>query len=55
MTHFSSPSICSEVSYKHLSTCVMTDINENVMNGIKIETYISIPCDKEVLLKNSIF
>lgn len=32
----------------------MTDtnkINENVMNGVKIETCISIPSDKELLLK----
>ena len=33
---------------------VMTDTNkihENVMNGVKIETCISIPSDKELLLK----
>ena len=32
----------------------MTDtnkINENVMNGVKTETYISIPSDKKLLLK----
>lgn len=32
----------------------MTDTNkihENVMNGVKIETCISIPSDKELLLK----
>ena len=36
----------------------MTDtnkINENVLHGVKIETYISIPSDKELLFKNSIF
>lgn len=53
MAHFSTPAYVVRclISSSHF---VMTDTNkihENVMNGVKIETCISIPSDKELLLK----